>query len=348
MGVNKVIFDLSKEEINNFFHSIGEPDYRTSQLWEGLYCHLYPSWNNFTIFSKRLRGIITENFSFSTIRPLTHSFSTDKKTHKVLFELPDKNRIETVLMQYKKSNTLCISSQSGCAIGCVFCATGKMGFNRNLTSGEIIEQVIFFARELQKKGKQLTNIVIMGMGEPFYNYNATMNAISRLNNPDGFNFGSRRFTLSTIGIIPKLEEFIHENKQINLAISLHAPNNDLRNKLVPINKKYPIEELIATCKKYVKISHRRISFEYVLINEVNDSKKYAIELSSLIKDLLCHVNLIPLNPNPHFKGKPPELKVIQDFKKILESHGITTTIRRNMGIDIQAGCGQLAGSHKKL
>jgi 23S rRNA (adenine2503-C2)-methyltransferase len=346
MNNEKTIFDLSIEEIKIYLQEIGEPNYRAFQLWDGLYRNLYQSWDDFTIFSKKLRGRISEDFSLKRLRPLNRSFSKDKKTQKILFELADKNRIETVLMRYGKRNTVCISCQSGCAMGCVFCATGKMGLHRNLSNGEIIEQVIYFARELKQKGEQLTKLVIMGMGEPFLNYTATMSAISCLNDPAGFNFGCRRITISSIGITSQLEIFMNENHQVNLAISLHAPNDRLRNRLVPINKKYPIKKLISACKRYTETTHRRISFEYVLIEGLNDSKKLASELSDLIKDILCHVNLIPLNPTPLFKGRAPKYHVIRDFKDVLENQGIATTIRESRGTDIQAGCGQLVNSYK--
>jgi 23S rRNA (adenine2503-C2)-methyltransferase len=281
--------------------------------------------------------------------------SSDRETRKTLFEIParynstmrkpelfEKLGIEAVLMRYSRRRTLCISTQAGCAMGCVFCATGQMGFRRNLTSGEIVEQVLYYARQLQALGEEVTNVVVMGMGEPFHNYEATMAAIDRLNQPDGFNFGARRFTVSTVGLIPLIQRFAAEKRQINLAVSLHAANDELRSSMLPINKKYPLEELIPACREYVQSTHRRITFEWALIKGVNDSLEQAGRLAELLSGLLCHVNIIPLNPTHKYAGKATSRQQAINFKEELESSGIPCTIRLRRGIDIQAGCGQLA------
>jgi 23S rRNA (adenine2503-C2)-methyltransferase len=251
-------------------------------------------------------------------------------------------------MLYKRRRTLCISTQAGCAMGCVFCATGQMGFKRNLSSGEIVEQVLYFGRRLMKDGERLSNIVIMGMGEPFHNYDRTMQAIDRLSHSDGVNFGSRRFTISTVGLIPEIYRFAAENRQINLAVSLHASDDELRSSMLPINKKYPIAQLMEACVNYVKLTNRRITFEWALISDVNDSKEQAHKLTNLLapfkrgNSTLCHVNVIPLNPTDRYNGiATPKERAIK-FKHILEKNGISCTIRLRRGIDIQAGCGQLA------
>jgi 23S rRNA (adenine2503-C2)-methyltransferase len=228
----------------------------------------------------------------------------------------------------------------------VFCATGQMGFRRNLSNGEIIAQVIYYAAKLAKSNEKLTNIVIMGMGEPFHNYEATMAAIDLLNDPNGCNFGERRFTISTVGLIPAINRFSAEKRQVNLAISLHAADNELRSSLLPINKKYPLDDLLNACEEYVKHTRRRITFEWALINSVNDSPSQARLLISKIKNLLCHVNLIPLNSTSRFVGSGSAADKAIAFKNILSSSGINCTIRLRRGIDIEAGCGQLMSNNE--
>jgi 23S rRNA (adenine2503-C2)-methyltransferase len=227
-------------------------------------------------------------------------------------------------------------------MGCVFCATGQMGFRRNLSSGEIVEQVLYYARDLKSRGEQVTNVVVMGMGEPFHNYEATMAAIDRLNHPDGFNLGARRFTVSTVGLIPLILRFANERRQVNLAISLHAADDELRNSMLPVNRKYPLVDLIESCREYVRKTHRRVTFEWALIQEVNDSPEQARKLAQLVHGLLCHVNIIPLNPTQGYAGKATTRERALAFEEELERHGIPCTIRVRRGIDIQAGCGQLA------
>jgi len=338
----KLIYDLSKEELSEVFAQWQEPPYRVNQLWEGLYHHLWDNSQEFTVFPKSLRSQIDEEFTFHAIEPIREISSSDGETKKTLFYTRAGNPIETVLMQYKDRNTLCISSQSGCAMGCRFCATGQMGFKANLSSGEIIAQVFYYNRILKQDGKKLTNIVIMGMGEPFYNFEQTMTAVDRLNDPQGFNFGERRFTISTVGIVPQIRRFTELKRQINLAISLHAADDELRSQIIPINRKYPISELLNACRDYVKTTHRRITFEWALIRDFNDSVEQAVQLSHLLNGILCHVNLIPLNPTENFSYQAPSQDRIQKFQKVLLEHQIPCTVRMRRGIDIQAGCGQLA------
>jgi 23S rRNA (adenine2503-C2)-methyltransferase len=223
-----------------------------------------------------------------------------------------------------------------------------MGFNRNLSNGEIVEQVLYFARHLNKEEDRLTNVVIMGMGEPFLNYKATMTAIDRLNNPDGFNFGARRITISTVGIVPGIQKFTSEKRQVNLSISLHAADNALRSSLMPINNKYSLQELMKACGDYIKHTRRRLSFEWALIENVNDGVAQAKKLVKLIKGLeLIHVNLIPLNPTHGYAGRGSSYEKAKSFSRILEDNKIPVTIRIRRGLDIHAGCGQLASSHSK-
>ncbi len=341
------IYDQSFEELQQYFLKIGEPAFRASQLWQGLYKLVWSDMESFSSFPKVLRKGIEDSFSFTHLVTAKMLESKDQKTSKRLFELEDGNSIETVLMRYNERNTLCISTQVGCPIGCVFCATGQMGFARNLTSGEIIEQVLFFERLLRKEKNKLTNIVVMGMGEPFSNYDSTLRAVDILNDPNGFGLGARRFTISTVGIIQNIRRFTSENRQINLAVSLHAANDALRNRLVPIGKVYPLSELMSACREYVEKTHRRISFEWALIEGVNDSIKDAQELAKLIKGLICHVNIIPLNSIAKYVGCPSPRAKAAEFQKILLGAGIPCTIRLRRGIEINAGCGQLATESRK-
>jgi 23S rRNA (adenine2503-C2)-methyltransferase len=248
-------------------------------------------------------------------------------------------------MMYNERQTLCISSQAGCAMGCVFCATGQMGFKRNLSSGEIVEQVLYFARQLSEEDKRVTNVVMMGMGEPFHNYDATLDAIERLNDEEGLNLGARRFTISTVGLIPAIKRFTQEHHQYNLAISLHSAFNERRSAMLPVNDRYPIEDLIAACRDYVAVTHRRVTFEWALIDGVNDTPEEAHQLGKLLNGLLCHVNVIPLNPTDGYEGKKSTAENVESFRATLEKYGIPCTVRVRRGIDIAAGCGQLANKH---
>ena len=260
-------------------------------------------------------------------------------TEKYLFVLDDHETIETVLIPDGSRNTVCVSSQVGCAMNCSFCATGEGGYVRSLSAAEIVSQALGVQRRLNKKNESITNIVFMGMGEPFANYEEVMKAIHLMNYPDGLNLGMRRITISTCGLVPQIKRFAEENIQVNLAISLHAPNNAKRSQTMPINRKYPVEDLMDACFYYVEQTGRRISFEYALIDEFNDSIQDASELKNLLQGLLCHVNLIPVNPVNHLTRSNPQ--VIQEFAKILEESHISVTIRKERGTDIEAACGQL-------
>ena len=357
-----LMYDLDILSLEKLLHDWGEPAYRAKQIWQGVYQHLYNSPEQFSNLPKSLREKLADQISFSPFKVKTFLDSSDGSTRKTLFELPDGNLIEAVLMRYgdpadnpqitgsptgrgaKNRRTLCISSQAGCAMGCVFCATGQMGFKRHLTSGEIVAQVLHYARMLKDENQSVTNIVLMGMGEPFHNYDNTLEAIDRLNDPNGFNFGARRFTISTVGLVPQIRRFADEKRQVNLAISLHAADDESRVAMLPVNKKYNIDEVIDACKYYVEKTHRRITFEWALINGVNDSPEVARKLAARLKGLLCHVNAIPLNPTTGYSGQATSRERAAMFKESLEQAGISCTIRMRRGIDINAGCGQLAGS----
>lgn len=348
MADKRYFFDLDLEELKQYFTSISEPAYRAVQLWKAIYGLQAATAQGISSLPKNLRTRLEEEFVFTHLEPVAHLTSSDGETVKSLFSLPGNVRIETVLMHYDERETLCISSQAGCAMGCVFCATGQMGYKRNLSSGEIVEQVIHFDRELALSGEKISNVVIMGMGEPFQNYDAVLSAIDRLNDPDGLNLGARRITISTVGIVPQIRRFASEKRQVNLAVSLHAANDSLRNTLIPANRKYPLAELIPACREYVEATSRRITFEWALINGVNDTTKDATELAALVKGMICHVNIIPLNPTAVYPGEPTTAEKARDFKQILETSGIPCTIRLRRGIDIQAGCGQLAAKHNPV
>ena len=348
------VYDLDLEKFDSLLNSWSEPRYRAIQLWEGLYHNFWGTPQQFTSLPSSLRSRLSEYFTFSHLEPAAVLDSVDGKTRKTLFRLPDGNSIEAVLMRYEQRRTLCISTQAGCAMGCVFCATGQMGFRRNLTSGEIVEQVLYYARLLESEGEQVTNVVIMGMGEPFHNYDSTMAAVDRLNHPKGFNLGARRFTVSTVGLIPMIRRFTGERRQVNLAISLHGSDDDLRGSMLPINRKYPIDDLLAACREYVEQTRRRITFEWALIRDINDTVEEAHKLAERLQifrhipgpkknsGVLCHVNIIPLNPTQRFSGQATTHQRAIAFKVELERQGIPCTIRLRRGIDIQAGCGQLA------
>lgn len=337
-----LIYDLDLSDLRGRLALWGEPAFRALQIWQGLYQQLWSSPAEFTQLPGSLRQKLDDNFVFQTLDPSRVVKSKDGETIKTLFILEDGIAIEAVLMRYDERRTLCISTQAGCAMGCVFCATGQMGFKRHLTSGEIVEQVLYYARILKQTAERVTNIVIMGMGEPFHNYQNTMKAIDRLNDADGFRLGERRFTISTVGLVPMIRQFAEEKRQVNLAISLHAVNDEERSALLPINKKYLIHELIKACREYIDKTGRRLTFEWALIEGVNDSVETARELAYLLKGMICHVNVIPLNPTRKYGGKATSREAAEEFRAELERKGIPCTVRIRRGIDIQAGCGQLA------
>lgn len=341
-----LIYNLSLSELRTWLAASGEPAFRALQIWQGLYRNLWETPQEFANIPKALREKLNQSFNFSAFTPLKVLKSHDGETVKTLFGLPDNKAIEAVWMGYDERQTLCISTQAGCAMGCVFCATGQMGFKRHLTSGEIVAQVLHYARLLKPKDQRVTNIVIMGMGEPFHNYDATLAAIDLLNDPQGMNLGERRFTISTVGMVPMIRHFADDKRQINLAISLHAVTDEERSAILPINKKYPLEELLQACRYYLAQTNRRLTFEYALIQGVNDSPVQAQKLAAMLKGMICHVNVIPLNPTRKYPGQPTTREAAEGFRAELETRGIPCTVRLRRGIDIQAGCGQLATEEK--
>lgn len=342
-----LINDFTLQELTELITEMGEPAYRGKQIWQMIYKQLIFDPADFSNLSKELRQKLDERFCFAPLRPEKILKSSDEQTNKLLFCLQDGRMIESVLMRYNERNTICISTQVGCPMNCAFCATGQMGFIRNLSTGEIVGQVLYFAKLLKEEGKKLTNIVVMGMGEPFHNYDAVMKAIDIINDPDGMNFGERRITISTVGLVPRIEQFTAAKRQVNLAVSLHAPSNAVRDKIIPANKKYPIDSLLEACKNYTEKTGRRITFEYALIHGLNDNYENAVQLCKRLKGMLCHVNLIPLNSTNKYEGSGSNHDRTQSFKSVLDKNGIPCSVRLKRGVDIGAGCGQLLAEQNK-
>jgi 23S rRNA (adenine2503-C2)-methyltransferase len=323
--------------------ALGLKRYRLDQLYRAATKELAADVGEVTTLPKDVRAALTEaGLGFSSIEPVTIQRSGDEQTTKGLFRLADGSDVEAVLMEhYGDRSTVCISCQAGCAYACAFCATGQAGFTRNLEATEIFDQARFFARELASRGKKTTNIVFMGMGEPFANYDAVMDAVRLLHDPKGFGLGHRHITISTVGLVPQIDKFSDEGIQVNLAISLHAPNDALRGKIMPVNRKHSIGELMAACESYIKKTHRKIFFEYVMLQGVNDTPECARELAALMRGPLYHVNLIPYNSTPDGDFQGTAGARIREFQRQLEARNAVATIRVPMGRDIAAACGQL-------
>jgi 23S rRNA (adenine2503-C2)-methyltransferase len=340
-------FDLSYEETEKYFLKAGYPSYRVKQLWHGIYKELKPGPESISTLPKVFLNDLLEKFRFTSLQQLNILHSSDHETEKALFQLTDQLAIETVHMSYHERDTICVSTQAGCAMNCAFCATGQMGFQRNLSAGEIVEQVIFFQRILLTKGKKITNLVFMGMGEPFQNYDAFLKAADILNHAEGLQLGERRMTVSTVGLPDMILKFAEENRQINLAISLHAVDDEKRSAIIPINRRYPVSDVLAACKTYLQKTNRRVTFEYALMRGYNDSPADAKALAAKIHGMLCHVNLINLNPVEGSAFQPTTPTAANEFMKVLETIGIPVSMRLRRGIDIHAGCGQLASLTKQ-
>ncbi|MDQ6930351.1 MAG: 23S rRNA (adenine(2503)-C(2))-methyltransferase RlmN [Candidatus Eremiobacteraeota bacterium] len=326
-----------------FVRELDLKPYRLGQLYRAAVKELLTDITAVTVLPKELRAKLhTLNFAFDSVSPVVVQQSSDKQTTKGLFKLRDGAEVEAVLMEfYGNRNTVCISSQAGCAYACAFCSTGQAGFTRQLEPTEIFDQTRYFARQLAEKGKKITNIVFMGMGEPFHNYEAVMNAVALLNDGQGFGLGHRHITISTVGLVPQIDRFADEHLQVNLAISLHAPNDEIRSAMMPVNRKWKLAELMAACERYLEKTNRKIFFEYVMLDGVNDSEENARELARLMAGHLYHVNLIPYNTTPDAQYGGTAQEKIWRFARILDAAGVPTTVRQNMGRDIAAACGQL-------
>lgn len=362
MAERLALYDLSYDQLAELLAGWGEPRFRSDQVWHWLYQSLVHDFESMGNLPTALRERLAHETDMALLTPLAEQVSASGQTRKVLFRLRDGNTMESVLMRYEDRQTACVSTQVGCGMGCSFCATGQGGLVRNLSAGEIVAQVIHFARAIRKVeidratalGQReaiplhpVGNVVLMGMGEPLANYEATWRAIETLTDSRGYNLGARRITLSTVGLVPGIRRMAQESRHtkvrtpVNLAVSLHAADDDLRNQLVPVSQRYPLAELMAAIRAYVEHTRRRVTIEYVLIAGVNDGPHQARQLAELLEGLLCHVNLIPLNPTAGSALQPSPRERVNAFRDELEGAGIPTTVRMRRGIDIEAGCGQL-------
>jgi len=331
------------EELKEELKTLGEKPYRAEQLFQWLYVEKVREFDEMTNLSLELRHTLKEQYTMCNYKILKKQVATDG-TVKYLFDVLDGNAIETVVMQYHHGKTICVSSQIGCKMGCKFCASTGIPFVRSLSAGEIVEQIIAVEQDLQEK---ISNVVFMGIGEPLDNYENVIKAIRIINHPKGLNIGARHISVSTSGLVPRIYDLAKENIQCTLSISLHATTNEKRSQMMPVNNAYPIEELLQACKEYTRITNRRVSFEYALAKDKNDHLEDAKSLVKLLRGMLCHVNLIPINKieNGAFSKSTNE-NIIQ-FRDYLNEHGIVATIRRELGSDIDAACGQLRRKNLK-
>lgn len=333
------LYTLSADALTALITGWGEPKFRAKQLHDWLYTRRAASFDAMTSLPTPLRERLKAETMLGGLVLQEEQTATDGTT-KRLYALPDGQLIESVLMEYDDDRrTACISTQAGCAMGCVFCATGQMGFSRHLTADEIFEQAMRFARDLEARGDRLSNVVLMGMGEPFHNYEASLAAIRRLMTDLGI--GARHITVSTVGMVPQIRRFAEEGLQVKLAVSLHAATDAERTALLPVNKRWPLQELIGACHYYVEKTGRRMTFEWTLIEGQNDTPETAHRLGDLLQGLHCHVNVIPLNPTGGYRGNPSTNRRIEIFIDTLAEHHIPATVRIRRGIEIDAGCGQL-------
>ncbi len=354
------LLGLTLPEMQQWLVERGEAPFRAKQIYNWLYQHLVTDFQAMTNLPQALRDRLEQEASIGPMVVRSELHSKDDRTRKVLLELSDGRLIESVLMLYPPIGessaraTVCVSTQAGCAFGCTFCATGQMGFDRHLSAGEIVAQVLLFARELRAapwsaRGlsgstpiDHITNVVLMGMGEPLHNYNNVLQALRILNSPDGFTLGARHMTVSTVGLVPAIRKLSQEPLQVNLAISLHAATDELRSRTMPVNKKYPLKELLAACQDYIAATGRQVTFEYVLLAGVNDTPEHAHQLGELLAPLkqFAHVNCIPVNATSA-DYRPPGGEAIRAFRNVLFEHGVSNSVRAERGDDIAAACGQL-------
>lgn len=337
------IYDVTLKELEDYFISINEKPFRAAQVYEGLYKKRYTSFGEMTNISKELREKLKQDFSFYKIKLLIKQES--KEVNKYLFELEDKNRIESVLMFHDYGISICVSSQVGCNMSCAFCESGRLKKVRDLLAYEIVEQILLIEEDIKTR---ISHVVVMGIGEPFDNYDNVIDFIKVINDPKGIDLGARHITISTCGLVPKIKEFMELNTQVNLAVSLHAPNNYLRDKIMPINKAYKIEELMEAIKAYIKKTNRRVTFEYIMLKDLNDTKDCALELAKLLKGINCYVNLIPYNrTSAHDKFGKSDKETILKFYDTLKKNNINVTIRREFGSKVMAACGQLRANYEE-
>lgn len=334
------IYDLTIKELDEYFISIGEKTFRSIQVYEGLYKKRFDSFDKMTNISKNLREKLTNDFSMNKIKLIIKQ--QGENVNKYLFELEDGNKIETVLMFHDYGTSICVSSQVGCNMTCAFCESGRLKKVRNLLAYEIVQQILIIEEDIQKR---ITHVVVMGIGEPFDNYDNVMKFVKIINSGKGIDIGSRHITISTCGVVPGIKKFMNEEGQVNLAISLHAPNDELRSKLMPINKAYNLNELMESIKEYISKTNRRVTFEYIMLEGINDSEKEAKQLVKLLKGINCYVNLIPYNETDNIGFKRTKEWKILKFYDILKSNKINTTIRKEFGGTVDAACGQLRANN---
>ena len=334
------IYNLTLKELEDYLVSGGEKSFRASQIYEGLYKKRFSSFDEMTNISKELRKKLIDDFSLYKIKLLVKQKGTN--VNKYLFELEDGNNIESVLMFHDYGTSICVSSQVGCNMSCAFCESGRLKKVRNLLAYEIVEQILLIEEDIKKR---ITHVVVMGIGEPFDNYDNVLKFVKIINCNKGIDIGSRHITISTCGVIPGIKKFMEEEGQVNLAISLHAPNDELRSKIMPINKAYPLNELMKVIKEYISKTNRRVTFEYIMLENINDSEKEALELVKLLKGINCYVNLIPYNETENIQFKRTKEWKIVKFYDILKSNKINTTIRKEFGGSVDAACGQLRANN---
>ncbi|MGV2941058.1 23S rRNA (adenine(2503)-C(2))-methyltransferase RlmN [Mesobacillus sp. LC4] len=342
----KSIYSLQLDELKDWLKEQGEKPFRAEQVFDWLYKKRVVSFEDMSNLSKGLRDKLEEHFVLTTLDTIIQQTSQDG-TIKFLFEMHDGKSIETVLMRHEYGNSVCVTTQVGCRIGCTFCASTLGGLKRNLEAGEIVAQVVKVQQALDETDERVSSIVIMGIGEPFDNYDNMLSFLKIMNHDKAMNIGARHITVSTSGIIPKIYQFADENMQINFAISLHAPNSELRSRLMPINRAYKLPDLMDSVRYYVNKTGRRISFEYGLFGGVNDQVEHAEELAQLVKGLKCHINLIPVNYVPERDYVRTPKSQIFKFERTLRDRGVNVTIRREQGHDIEAACGQLRAKERK-
>lgn len=336
------IYDISYKDLEEFFIDNGYKKFKAKQVYDWLYKKRVKSFDEMHNVSKNVIELLADNFIIDDITILSKQEDIDVK--KYLFKLSDNNKVEAVLMYHDYGNSLCISTQVGCNMGCSFCESGRLKKVRNLYSYEMVLQILKIEEDIKKR---ITHVVLMGIGEPFDNYDNVINFIDIVNDNNGIGLGSRHITVSTCGVVPKIKEFSHYDKQVNLAISLHAPNDEIRCKIMKINKAYPINELIEAIKEYIKKTNRRVTFEYIMLKGVNDTKECAYELSKLLKGINCYVNLIPYNETSHIEFKKSSKESILLFYDILKKNKINVTIRREFGSKVSAACGQLRANFEE-
>lgn len=338
----KDIYGITHSKLEEYFLNMGEKKFKATQIFEWLYEKRVTSFDEMSNVKKDVISKLKYDFYFGTLKQLERLDDVD--VHKYLFELNDGNKIEAVLMNHDYGNSLCVSSQVGCNMGCAFCESGRLKKVRNLEVAEMLEQILQIEKDLNIR---ISHVVLMGIGEPFDNYDNVIDFIRIMNHPKGLAIGARHITVSTCGVIPKIEQFMKDENQVNLAISLHAPNNELRSQLMKINKAYPLEQLIPVLKKYIETTNRRLTFEYILLSGVNDTTECAMELSSLLKGMNCYVNLIPYNETSHFEYKKSNQERILNFLDVLKKNHIQATIRREFGSKVKAACGQLRSHYEE-